>query len=228
MTKYFAKYESEYEKRRMNIVKKLIYQSHSSRAALDISCGIGVYSHILARKGFRVFGIDVDKNMLNVARKNFGKEATFIRMDATNLALRANSFDIILALEIIEHVESPTNLLNEIHRVSKKGSRIIISTPNRYSLEGMKGRIHELIKGEKWNAWDPSHRSIFSIKEIISQVQRYFRIEKIIGYYYLPKFSPKSDGKCTVNFLRYAALRHIPFNYFGFNIIVTMNLSNGI
>lgn len=57
------------------------------------------------------------------------------------LPFNKNCFNLVVALEIIEHVENPHKLLMEVNDVLISNGLFIISTPNRISLEGVKGRI---------------------------------------------------------------------------------------
>jgi 2-polyprenyl-3-methyl-5-hydroxy-6-metoxy-1,4-benzoquinol methylase len=62
--------------------------------------------------------------------------------------LEADSIDVILFCEILEHITfNPTGMWKAIHRVLRPGGRIIITTPNFYSLEGMRRSVTNFISG---------------------------------------------------------------------------------
>jgi SAM-dependent methyltransferase len=56
--------------------------------------------------------------------------AHFIRADAAHLPLRAESFDMIVSFQVIEHLENPAPYLNSITRLLKPGGTALITTPN--------------------------------------------------------------------------------------------------
>lgn len=211
----FRKYFSLFNKNRIAIIQKLIPKANREQYALDIGCDVGFFTNILTAKGFRAFGVDLNEEKLKIARKTFEKNAVFVEMSGTNLGFAENAFDLVLALEIIEHLNNPSDLLNEICRVTKKGGKIVISTPNRLSLEGIRGRIFEILGGPKWVAWDPSHKKIFSSTEFISLLERCFVIKKLLAYY---NYIPVTDAH-FLDFLRYSYFDAFPLNRFGFNII---------
>ena len=71
--------------------------------ALDVGCGSGRWSRWLAERGARVVGIDPAAAMLTVAR-SLSPTVTFEQMSATNLSFPENSFDIVMAVTVIQHL----------------------------------------------------------------------------------------------------------------------------
>ncbi|MFA5797277.1 MAG: class I SAM-dependent methyltransferase [Candidatus Woesearchaeota archaeon] len=104
---------------------------------LDLGCGAGALCERIASTyphKFQITGADFIK-------KNFKAKTKFIATDLNRspLPFKNKSFDVIMLVEVIEHVRSPAQLLDEIHRILKKGGRLIISTPN---VENWQSRIH--------------------------------------------------------------------------------------
>ena len=139
----------------------------------------------------------------------------FARMDASHLGFKNASFDIIIALEIIEHLVDPDFFLDGLKKVLKEGGILVISTPNRHSLEGLKGKFYEIITGKKWYAWDKTHKYIFSSAEFIKKVKSRFEIIEIMGYYYLPSPSLRILGP-----IQYMKISRGPLSRFGFDTII--------
>ena len=79
---------------------------------LDVGCGDMYVTNKLRKKGFNIIGIDINPPF-------------HIKMDATNMKFKDNSFDSVVAFETIEHC----NCINEIKRVLKPGGKLILSTP---------------------------------------------------------------------------------------------------
>lgn len=85
---------------------------------LDVGCGSGYIASILETKGFRVIGIDISTNMLELARDN-APRSTFLRMDMKSLEFPKESFDGVLGLYSMIHVPRRYHLgiLKRIRRV---------------------------------------------------------------------------------------------------------------
>lgn len=121
---------------------------HSS-SLLDIGCGS---SPIITRYP-RAVGIDSNGRKLEFMR---GKvpHATFMLMPADSLEFSDNSFDTVLCIEVLEHLEEPNRAMAEIARVLKTGGRVVIATPD-YSK-----RLWYL--AERFTPYKESHRYQFT------------------------------------------------------------------
>lgn len=110
---------------------------------LDIGCGGGLVCEPLARLGADVTGIDADPVAIDVAREH--AEAMGLNIEYTNestdsllrggqnesLCPRCDSYDAVLALEIIEHVSDPAEFVSHCARLVKPGGIVVFSTLNR-------------------------------------------------------------------------------------------------
>lgn len=100
---------------------------------LDLGCGCGYGAEYLAQaSGRRVVGMDRSAEGVAYGRRWYpGRRVKFVRGDVTGIPLHSASIDAIVAMEIIEHVEGPAAMLDEIVRVLKPKGLLLISTPNR-------------------------------------------------------------------------------------------------
>lgn len=108
---------------------------------LDIGCGTGRHSLELARRGYKVTGLDISENMLHEAQnasKSEGLKINFIHADATNFTL-SKLFDACICLcegafGLLSMDEDPferdLKILENIHSVLKFGSRFIMTALN--------------------------------------------------------------------------------------------------
>ena len=96
---------------------------------LDIGCGDGSFSAVLANFSDRVYGVDIAKKAVDLARKK-GIKAHVTDVDTEKLPFKKDFFEIIFCGEIIEHLFDPDHLLDEMYRVLKPKGILIITTPN--------------------------------------------------------------------------------------------------
>jgi ubiquinone/menaquinone biosynthesis C-methylase UbiE len=103
---------------------------------LDYGCGPGRLSHLLARSGFRVRGLDISEGMIAQARKldRQGLDLQFEAIGAAAAPLEPESFDAIVCSSVIEYVPDPDEVLREFRRALRRSGVLIISYANRSSL----------------------------------------------------------------------------------------------
>lgn len=101
---------------------------------VDIGCGGGLIAEPMARLGANVTGVDASDININVASlhaKNGGLSINYEATTAENLAQRGTRFDVVIALEIIEHVSDLGLFYDAITALVKPGGLLILSTLNR-------------------------------------------------------------------------------------------------
>jgi 2-polyprenyl-6-hydroxyphenyl methylase/3-demethylubiquinone-9 3-methyltransferase len=101
---------------------------------LDIGCGGGLIAEPMARLGARVTGIDATDRNIKTARLHAEGQELAIDYRATTaeaLAGTGAAFDIVLALEVVEHVADVDLFLQSIGRLTKPGGLVFLSTLNR-------------------------------------------------------------------------------------------------
>lgn len=107
---------------------------------LDVAAGAGYTSARLADLGHRVRAIDIHPEQF------VPREIPFVKADLNHrLPFDDATFDGVLALEIIEHLEAPRAFVRELARVAKPGGTVVISTPNITSL---RSKLRFLWNGE--------------------------------------------------------------------------------
>lgn len=100
------------------------------KRVLDLGCGNGYYTKILAEKGAKVIGIDFSPNQIEIAKRiNEHKNLNYIVLDGERLSgIQNNSIDYIfmsLVIPSIENKEKLEKILSEIKRVLKKNGEFL-------------------------------------------------------------------------------------------------------
>jgi 2-polyprenyl-6-hydroxyphenyl methylase/3-demethylubiquinone-9 3-methyltransferase len=102
---------------------------------LDIGCGGGLLSEPMARLGFEVVAVDASERNIATASTHAGEQGLSIdfRCSTAEALLEAGepAFDIILNMEVIEHVADPGEYLRSCARLLKPGGLMIVATLNR-------------------------------------------------------------------------------------------------
>lgn len=100
----------------------------------DIGCGGGILSESLAELGGRVTGVDPAPNNIGVARSHAeasGLDIDYRNITAEDLAASGEQFDVVAALEVIEHVEGPKDFVALLGRLLKPGGLLFLATIDR-------------------------------------------------------------------------------------------------
>lgn len=99
---------------------------------LDVGCGGGFLSNRLAEEKYSVTAIDLSEESLEIARKHDQtKKVLYINADAYKLPFKSASFDVVTAMDFLEHVDEPEKVIEEISRVLKSGGMFFFHTFNR-------------------------------------------------------------------------------------------------
>lgn len=104
---------------------------------LDVGCGDGVLAgQIYGRFKCHVFGVDPAQLAIDFAVSKFaslGYEGDFEIINGYFYDFSDDTFDIVVCADVVEHVQEPLTMLNEIRRVLKTKAHLIITTPVRFT-----------------------------------------------------------------------------------------------
>jgi SAM-dependent methyltransferase len=96
--------------------------------ALDVGCGTGANAAVLRSHARDVIGVDFRPEGIATARQQHCADASFVRGDASRIPFADGAFDVVTALDVLEHVDDEA-ALEEIVRVLRPGGTIIVSVP---------------------------------------------------------------------------------------------------
>jgi 2-polyprenyl-6-hydroxyphenyl methylase/3-demethylubiquinone-9 3-methyltransferase len=128
---------------------------------LDVGCGAGLFSESLARRGAQVTGIDpVARNvhLAEAAAARHGDNITYRTATPDILVREGQGFDIVCALEVIEHVPDRTEFLQTLGALVRPGGLLVITTIDRTVLSWLAAIVmgeyvlHVVPKGS--HRWD--------------------------------------------------------------------------
>jgi 2-polyprenyl-6-hydroxyphenyl methylase/3-demethylubiquinone-9 3-methyltransferase len=140
---------------------------------LDVGCGAGLVSEPLAAKGANVVGIDATAKNIEIARNHaaqFARKVDYRHCLSSHVVETGVQFDVVLNLEVIEHVANPGQLMLECCHLLKPGGIMIIGTLNRT----VRSFLLAIVAAEYIIRWLPvgTHdwRRFFRPKEIIGML----------------------------------------------------------
>jgi ubiquinone/menaquinone biosynthesis C-methylase UbiE len=93
---------------------------------LNIGCGTGGTVAMLERHASELVNVDVSKEAIKFMKQS-GYSA--ILVEGTSLPFNANKFDLVVAFDVLEHIEDDSSALKEWRRVLKKGGTLLITVP---------------------------------------------------------------------------------------------------
>ena len=177
------------------LIKNYCFYSVKGLNILDIGSGLCNYYPENVNESKNVyFACDLSDELSELLEK---RGINFIRGDMLKdkLALKENSFDIIICSHVIEHIEDPSNILFEINKLLKTSGILFLKTPD--------------IKVVKWNFFnDFTHKKAYTKNSLLEQIESdSLRVEKCFSSTLYKDFA-------------FNLLKNNPFN--PFNIIFLM------
>ena len=130
------------------------YLKNKKLDILEIGCNLGYVGSLFIKQKHNYIGIDVQKNAINEAKKNYGNK-NFYCIPFEKLNKKINKkYDLICSFEVIEHLKNPIEFWNFATTSLKKNGEIVLSTPNGNFIP----------KNEWYSELPPIHYSLFKEK----------------------------------------------------------------
>ncbi len=176
---------------------------------LDIGCGGGLLCEPLARLGAKVTGVDASEKNINIASihaEKQGLEINYIATSVEELAKKKKRYDLILNMEVIEHVADVDSFLESSAKLLKKDGLMFIATLNRT----VKSYAFAIIGAEYILRWLPKNTHDWNKFLKPSEIEKKLRnceisLKELKGMSYNPvKDSWKLSDDIDVNYIMLA------------------------
>lgn len=148
----------------LQILSHRTLPSQQKPRLLDLGCGNGTLSHLIAQQGYQVVGVEESESGFKEARFNF-PDCHFIQASIYDLpyAELENSFDIVISSEVIEHLLYPRELVRAAKKCLKPNGRLIITTPYHSYLKNLVLALLGQMDQHFTALWDGGHVKFFSV-----------------------------------------------------------------
>lgn len=151
------------------------------QTCLDVGGDNGVLSHLLRRRGGRWHSVDLDEAAVSAIRSVVGERVR--RLEGPRLPYPDATFDAVVILDLLEHLEEDRRFVLDVDRVLKPGGRLVANVPHRR--EG--SLLHRA--RERLGIGDERHGHVrpgYTHEELESLLSPPFRVEASTGYSHLP------------------------------------------
>lgn len=144
-------------RRRLRLVfdECLTNRSLAGKRTLDAGCGYGAFSAWAAARGAQVVSLDIGHRLVTRAMARASSRG--VVADACHLAVRDESFDVVVSSEMIEHTHAPVRAVAELARILRVDGVLVLTTPNRVWQAAVRGasrlRLRPFRGLENFVAW---------------------------------------------------------------------------
>jgi 2-polyprenyl-3-methyl-5-hydroxy-6-metoxy-1,4-benzoquinol methylase len=148
-----------------------LFDSTEASSLLDVGCGEGVWTErwAAALAPHRVVGIDLDDPLIAAEwAKRTAPNLTYVAHRAERLPFADGEFDLVTAIEVLEHVPDPEHTVAEMARCAAR--HVLVSVPREPLWRGL-----NMARGAYWSAWGntPGHVNHFSKQAIVALCARH-------------------------------------------------------
>ena len=204
----------------------------AGKRLLDVGCGDGTYTMRLAGAFEQIDAIDIQTDRLAMFRQRLADEPaadkiTVRELSVTELDYPDRTFDLVTAIEVVEHVADLDRALRQVHRVLTPGGRFALTTPNRwfpFETHGflINGKRYPPSRGPFLPWLVPLHRRLADARSFtarsLSRQLREAGLEPVAVDYIMPPFDRSGIGRRVRPVTD--AIERSPLKFFGMALVV--------
>ncbi|MFG2109463.1 class I SAM-dependent methyltransferase [Micromonospora chersina] len=182
----------------------------TGRRLLEIGCGDGTYTMRLVDAFAQIEAVDIQQDRLELFRERLAADPAAAQkinvreLSATELDYPDKSFDLVTAIEVVEHIDDLDAALRQVHRVLAPGGRFALTTPNRwfpFETHGflIRGKRYRPARGPFLPWIVPLHRRLadaraFTARGLSAHLRR-AGLEPVAMDYIMPPFDRSGFGR---------------------------------
>jgi 2-polyprenyl-3-methyl-5-hydroxy-6-metoxy-1,4-benzoquinol methylase len=179
--------------KRIVLTSKSLYQNASQKnrsdlKLLDIGSGFGFFSLCAIKSGFEVVSINPGEYENLIYAELFNKNGYKANIQVgmfEDFKFAEESFDVVIASQVLEHVKYPREMISEIEKILKPNGILAIAVPNFHSLF-----VKLLGTRDRGCLWVPEHCNYFTKKSLLTMIEgKQLRARKIIDIAKIPYFT---------------------------------------
>jgi 2-polyprenyl-6-hydroxyphenyl methylase/3-demethylubiquinone-9 3-methyltransferase len=235
LASYLELCQRPFNRTKLEVMSGMLPGELAGQSVLDYGCGAGSFTVLCARRGARVVAVDAEGAVLRTAsyharREGVAERCRFIDTDTFAGRPGDETFDVIVAKDVIEHVADDQGLLRDFARRQRPGGRLLVSTQSALSLTFLVESLYfRAWRGETgWCGWDPTHLRFYTPRSLARKLRAAgYRPRWRHGFYIVPyrivTYALLFRRWIELPALRYVDLwlgGHVPFNLFGWDLAV--------
>ena len=165
----------------MPVVERLLANIGTQPTIFELGCGNGSTAAYLASKGYSIVGVDPSQSGIEIAKANYPQCRLELGSSEEDLPAQFGAFDIVLSLEVVEHVFSPRRYASVVGELLKPGGIAIVSTPYHSYIKNLALALTGKMDQHFTALWEGGHIKFFSKKTLSALMEK--SGFKVVGFY---------------------------------------------
>lgn len=143
------------------------WKASAERDVLEIGTGTGTMLHALLDRGCRARGVELRQDLIDEAKRWYGADLPVERVTGTALPFPDAAFDVVISLDVFEHIPDSDAHLREVTRVLRPGGSYLLQTPNKWA-----NALFETIRWRSFK-WREDHCSLHTLRQLRTRLARH-------------------------------------------------------